>query len=627
MIIALTLAAMFLGLPASPSSARAASNNSPFPVRGNSNACGHDQTTGARNWIAGPPMANRGSRECTPPGDSGTGTNTSGLVLETKRRAHFTSAAQPAAKFGVHEIVLTGDGHVANPFDTVATVQFTPPSGAANAKIVWAFYDGENTWRARVYLGETGEWSWTSTCTTDEKLHGHSGRFQCETSNLRGRLLAHPKNPRQWITEDGRWFLNLNDTAYFLLCAHDGNGDAVSDEQARRYVRDDVLRGITSVRCFLASSPEGFSESSRQWQAWYFPDATYDRLRLENLQCADRRMRMLVDEFPDVAVQLILFPLEAYGRDDRFWTALSAAQRERLLRNLVARFSSYPQLFWLMTNDAHYGEQYPNSNAMVREAGAYLAQHDPWQHPRSTGHARRLPFYFGGEDWATYVHIEHEHDLGAAEYEKYHAAAKPVFLGEDRYEQDHGPSRDPAHMRYWQRRLFWSWLLSGGSTNYGGRWWTVQPYGETGVRTTRYRQRPNVTFDAALTGLDSVVPIRDFFERRAIDLALFEPDHALVRDTAGAEGARAPKLMRRGQVEFLIYHPHAAADGREARVDVAKTPGVVVDLSAARGQFAVEWYRAEDGRSQAGDDIAGGKENKLTSPFPAHDVVLRLVKK
>ncbi|MBM3891301.1 MAG: hypothetical protein FJ388_19485, partial [Verrucomicrobia bacterium] len=57
---------------------------------------------------------------------------------------HFTSGAQAAAKFGVHEIVLAGNGSVANPFDTVVTVRFTPPSGAANAKTVWAFYDGEN---------------------------------------------------------------------------------------------------------------------------------------------------------------------------------------------------------------------------------------------------------------------------------------------------------------------------------------------------------------------------------------------------------------------------------------------------------------------------------------------------
>ena len=145
-------------------------------------------------------------------------------------------------------------------------------------------------------------------------------------------------------------------------------GNPVSDEDARQYVRDDVLRGITSVRCFLASRREGFSESTEQWKAWHFDENTLDRLRLENLQSADRRLRMLLDEYPDVAVQLILFPLEAYARDDRFWTALTPAQRDRLLRNLVARFAAFPQLFWLITNDAHYGDKFPNSNAMAREA-------------------------------------------------------------------------------------------------------------------------------------------------------------------------------------------------------------------------------------------------------------------
>lgn len=536
---------------------------------------------------------------------------------------NFTSGQEAARRFGVHEIVLTGDGAVANPFDAVAKVTFTPPSGAKQAKTVYAFYDGGNTWRARVYVSEAGKWRWSSTCTTDKGLDARSGGFDAADSKLRGRLLPHPKNPRHWITEDGRWFLNLNDTAYFLLCAQDAQGSPVHDEEMLQYVRDDVARGITSIRCFLASRPEGYIDSPDQWRAWYFPDKSRDRLRLENLQCADRRLRMLLDQFPDLAVQLILFPLEAYARDDRTWTALAKVQRERLLRNLMARFAAYPQLFWLITNDAHYGDKFPNSNAMAREVGAYLKQHDPWQHPRSTGHARRLPFYFGGEDWATYVHIEHAHDLGAAEYGKYHALAKPVFLGEDRYEQDHGPKVDPMHMRYWQRRLFWAWLLSGGSANYGGRWAVVHPYSETGTRPFHNRK---VDFHAALSGLDSVRPIRDYFAERKIELSDFVPDHSLAGDADGGSGVRAPKLMRRGRDEFLLYHPNAAADGREAKTHAERRARLRLDLRKTDGHFSVEWYRVHDGIAQEGKRLAGGKEVELASPWPGHDVVLRLVK-
>jgi hypothetical protein len=327
-------------------------------------------------------------------------------------------------------------------------------------------------------------------------------------------------------------------------------------------------------------------------------------------------------------VQLILFPLEAYARDDRFWKSLTAAQRERLLAYLVARYAAYPQLLWLITNDAHYGPKFPNSNAHARQAGAYLQQHDPWQHPRSTGHARGLPFVFGKEEWVSYIHIEHKHDLGALQYGQYHTLGKPVFLGEDRYEQDHGNRLDPLHMRYWQRRLFWAWLLSGGSANYGGRWWAVHPYSETGQRSTAYRERPAVTFTAPLTGLDSVRAIRDYFGQRKIDLGEFEPDHALARNSAASSHeARAPRLMRRGRDELLVYHPHAAADEQAAQVDDTSAARLQLDLREFPGSFSVEWYHADDGAMQDGESIRGGEWGEFAAPWSGTDVVLRLVRK
>lgn len=534
---------------------------------------------------------------------------------DTPNRANFTTGAEQAVKRGVHEIVLSGDGGAANPFDTRVTVTFTPASGEAAARTVQAFYDGGHAWRARVYVSEAGPWRWESRCETDARLNGKTGDFAAVDSRLRGRLLPHPKNPRQWITEDGRWFLNLSDTAYFLLCNHDGNGKPVTDDDALRYLRDDVARGITSVRCFLTASESGFTEASRVWDDWFFTDARRDHLRLDNLQCADRRLRMLLDQFPDVAVQVILFPLEAYGRDDRYWSALTPARRERLLRQLIARYAAYPQIFWLLVNDAHYGPQFPNSNAMAREVGAWLQKNDAWQHPRSTGHARKLPFYFGGEDWATYVHIEHEHDLGAAQYERYHEFRKPVFLGEDRYEQDHGPRRDPAHMREWQRRLFWTWLLSGGSANYGGRWWAVQPYSETGERKASFHKRPNVIFTQPLTGLDSVKAIRDYVAQRRIDLGEFQPDHALARDAV---------LMRRGQDEYLAYAPHGEGQGRDMAVKRGCAAVLQIDLRQAAGSFSVEWYRASDGMAIFGSDVRAGNWSAFTAPWPGADVILRL---
>jgi Domain of unknown function (DUF5060) len=543
------------------------------------------------------------------------------LVL---RAANFTSASETASMFGVHEIVMTGNGAVSNPFDVVAVVRFLPPSGEKDARLINAFYDGSNAWRARVYVSEAGAWKWSSRCESDSALDGKSGQFVAAASKLHGRLLVHPRNPRQWITEDGRWFLNLNDTAYFLLCRFDANGQPIPEQDARDYVRDVEERGVTSLRCFLASSERGFREAREQWRNWIFADDASSQLRLDNLQCADGRLRSLLDSQPDLAVQLIILPLAAYGRDEDFWKNLSAVQKERVLRYLVARYAAYPQLFWLIANDVHYGDKFPANNAMAREVGKYFEQHDPWQHPRSTGPARRLKFPFADESWATYIHIEDLHDLGAQQYLPYERHEKPVFLGEDRYENDHGPKTDPAQMDYWQRRLYWSWLLSGGSANYGGRWWVMQPYSTTGKREAQSRWSKDLAFRDQLTGLDSVKHIRSWFAVRKIELSDFEPAPALVKDADGDAGIRSPKLMRREQREFIIYHPNGAEDGREAHPHATRAPGAIVDLSNATGRFTVEWYRVRNGEARAGGTMKGGKPQTLRSPWTGEDCVVRL---
>lgn len=565
---------------------------------------------------------------------------------------NFSTGSGTAFKFGVHEIVLTGNGAVTNPFDTLVTVQFKPPSGLEHAKTVWAFYDGDNTWRARVYISETGSWQWESHCAADSQLDGKTGGFESVDSRLRGRLLIHPKNARQWMTEDGRWFLNLNDTSYFLLCTNDGLGAPVSETDFQNYVKDAVEHGITSFRSWPANGPKPFTSSPggsdrHRWDD-LFADTQYNRPHLEHLRVADRRLQWLLNHFPDAYMQFILFPLgKPYTADDSFWAELSSVNKERILRYFVARYAAYPSIFWLTTNDCLYtiapemqsyaemqksqaGRKFPNAEAMAREVGEFLQKHDPWKHPMSTGPARTVPFPFGREPWATYIHLEHRFDFGAKGYQAHEVFNKPVFLGEDRYEQDHPNVHDPVDMRYFQRRLFWSWLLSGGSTNYGGRWWAVHPYRQTGERRVPSPRFPDVTL-GQLVGLDSVQFIRDFFATRKLELSDFAPQHNLIKDSAGAAGPRAPRLMRRlphakaqTDTEFLAYHPHASGDDRTAQAQANSVARLQIDLRDAQGSYVVEWYRVETGESKSGGEVTAGDWRELVAPWNGTDVVVSL---
>jgi len=535
---------------------------------------------------------------------------------------NFTSGDGPARKFGVHEIVLAGDATGANPFDTLATVRFVPPSGPASAKTVHAFHDGGGAWRARVYVTEEGTWTWSSACAKDPGLDRKEGAFSARGSHLRGLLKVHPSNPRQWATDDGKWFLNLNDTAYPLFNGTAGDGQPIPFADFTEYVKDAAAQGITSFR---AASIFYIDDDAQAWKKFFFEDAEFSRFRLEHFQRTDARLRWMLDHHPDLYVQFILFPRGSlWGKDEAVWQTFSEAVRERLLRHMVARYAAYPQIFWLVVNDAHYGPEFPRHNAMAREVGKFLKDKDPWGHPVSTGPARNRGFHFADEDWATYLHLEHEHDLGAAECRKYASHPKPVFLGEDRYEHDHGSKRDPAFMRSWQRRLFWAWLLSGGSANYGGRFWTLHPYRQSGTRVAK-NPKNGVAFPKGLEGLDSVPHIPKYFAERKIELSRFEPASELVSDTSGGgTGSGAPKAMRSGAEDLLIYHPNAASEGRTADVDRTRKAGLRVDLRPFSSAFEVEWFRPEDGAAQAGDRVKGGAVVDLTSPWVGGDVVVRL---
>ena len=149
---------------------------------------------------------------------------------------NLTKDSQLARRFGMHEIVLNGDGAVQNPFDTDGIVVFTPPSVARNRITVRAFYDGGNIWRARLYVSETGRWKWAAESDDDSLLHGQNGEFKGVESDLQGKLRKHPGNTTQWITDSGDTFLNLSDAAYLLFRSSKDPVQPVTDKTFREYV-------------------------------------------------------------------------------------------------------------------------------------------------------------------------------------------------------------------------------------------------------------------------------------------------------------------------------------------------------------------------------------------------------
>lgn len=525
--------------------------------------------------------------------------------------AHFTTSGETAALFGVHEIRLRADAAGADPFEVDVRVTFTSPAGRAVR--VFAFFDGGETWKARVYVSEQGEWNWRATT-------GEMGTFAAAGSSLRGMLRPHALNPSLWQTDDGQWFLNINDTAYLLF--------RPQEEDWQEYVRDAWAMGITSLR---VSSFGGVDWGPQQ----RFPNCPWDgslRPDLPRFRETDRRLCWLLDEYPGMYLQMILFGLAGWGKDStgEAWFAIPEKTRRTMLRYMVARWAAFPQIFWLITNDMHLTEEYRQNQAFAREAGQYFAEHDPWQHLISCGPCRFMDFALltpADREWVSYIHIEDAYHPHAARMHRYARYNMHVFLGEDRYEQDR-PTRDPLYPAYYFRWMFWSWLLAGGSASYGGRWCAVHPYGRTGERAfiSNWEPPDAHTWTNRLMGLDSVPFIKAYFAERRIDLAQFEPDDSRLADVGMTDEARRPKLARRGAVEFLAYHPNAAATGRESNVDSTRAVRMVLDLRFCPGEFSVEWFRARDGVALSVATVRGNSEVTLESPWVGEDVVVRVLR-
>jgi hypothetical protein len=110
-------------------------------------------------------------------------------------------------------------------------------------------------------------------------------------------------------------------------------------------------------------------------------------------------------------------------------------------------------------------------------------------------------------------------------------------------------------------------------------------------------------------------------------------DHPLTPDDAGYKAARAAMGQTRDYAERMDLAAMApskevastgyclVAPGKEYLVYLPAGGTVTVDLSAAKGEFAVEWFDPEKGKAVAGPAVSGGARREFQAPFTGPAVV------
>ena len=325
-------------------------------------------------------------------------------------------------------------------------------------------------------------------------------------------------------------------------------------------------------------------------------------------------MTYALNRHPNVILQLIPYgedtlEIARYGQADR--AALEIA------RYAQARFSSYPNIHWCISNDRNITALNSKgkrdvSLSVINKMGIDIMRREPWG-TLLTNHQRRFQGYdFVDEPWSDIVTLEDLDQVdGRIILHYWRMADDPVVMDEDRYEC----YRNPLHDRYFFRRLMWASLLSGGSATYGGLR-TYEAYDGELKGVQGY-------FDAVQAGkLEDGARdfqfIHTFFNDTALTLVNMIPDDSM----AGYDPQRFKCIRNQESIIVYLQNP----DSREPEKADAADTKPAVSLHLPRGNYAIQWYQPNSGKWHKDPKmkrLSGGYERKLTAPFKG-DAILYL---
>jgi hypothetical protein len=479
-------------------------------------------------------------------------------------------------------------------------VSFHLPDGSIVK--VDGFYDGANVYKARAYCNLPGFWKWEIHKTPG--FRNRNGKFKVAGSNLKGKLKKHPEDPYQFAYDNNNWFLHIGDTGYRYLTE--------TEQLWQDYIDQAVKIGITKIRTWFCSSRHNV-------EALF--DEERNNLNLSYWQEMDKRIAYALEQHPGIILQLIPF-----GEDTEELKRYNAGDSASfaMLRYAQARFSSYPNIIWCISNDREIvNEDTPLTGRRITKQnidkiGKDMAEREPWG-TLITNHQSRFKGYsFINSSWSNIITLEALDQIDGRIIAQYRSKTKaPIVNDEDRYEI----YRPPDYPRYYFRRLMWASLLSGGHATYGG------------ISTYVAFERDSLKgvqgyFDVGLKGGDDFKYISKFFNESRLTLVNMLPD-----DNLTGNDPQRFKCIHNDSV-YIIYLANPDKIGRPEKPgdksteirssnESSKIPSVAVNLPEY--PFSVKWYDPSKGLWYETGTIKGGL-SEINAP-DSGDWILLLIKK
>jgi len=493
--------------------------------------------------------------------------------------------------YGTWERQITNNGNYNNPFnfnEIELQATFTSPTGKKSD--FFGFYDGDgnggqtgNVWKLRFMPNEIG--TWTYTYSWSDGKSGGSGSFQVVTNtnpSNHGHVQVDPNFPRYLIHDDGTphywWGGNWIDSDSY----HPGG---VSDKQFAEYL--DILQHYEHNGLLIKTALYPLRDDKYTWDiAWI------NRAEWLVKEMLNRGIYAQVNFFDTWSRERGSLDFNTNGDQQVFnaWKSGDEGAKENYIKTIVARFASYPNVYWELGNEMEHA---PNSGSgFVSEANSkyipWIRQNDPYD----------LPIGLSEGVWQ-----DANVDIG--------------FL--------HQTTQLPAES--WDQPTIMNELVNGGitgslwddatirnSTNriaYRRAFWRMFVFGGTGSSEATWLEFTNTPNQAVLNVMQDHQGLRRFIESFPISINEMDTDDSFVISGQGEYRTRSK--------DGVFYVTYFLLDPGQSR-----SAGTVrVGLPA--GSYDVNWCNPKDGSSIDPTSItSGGETITLAHPAFVEDIVLRI---
>ena len=365
---------------------------------------------------------------------------------------------QEVHQWGRYEGVLESTRAYADPVHQLdVQVSFTGPSG--QMKVIPAFWDGGQTWRARFCPDEPGEWSARAQGNIeDPALANWSASFLCTKYAGGNPLYQHGMVN---VASDGHYLAHADGTPFFFLGDTAWNGPMASTPDEWEYYLVDRAAKHFSAVLFLATqyrASNGTRDGRRAYEG-------REHIRIDPLFFRNIDPRVdAVNEAGMLAVPLLLHA----GRDTDLnpGNDLGPDEAAVLARYMVARYGAH-HVLWDFVAEARFHEDPERWRRLGRKVFNNVGDHHPVTlHP----HGRDWVLdEFEGEPWMDVLGYQSAHgdDDGHWEWILHgppstdwrRVPARPVINLELPYEGHLGHPAGVLFDDFWVRRAsYWSLL-------------------------------------------------------------------------------------------------------------------------------------------------------------------------